>query len=147
MVVVGVSILGSWNMMGTILTMTPGINLFMSLYGLTVFLETPEPQRKGRKRYIVASFVITVLFSLVASLDMANEFQILFKSTSPSHWTELLLLNRLDWKFRVGYVAAGLCIAIGDALLVGAVPDFRPSGNAHNIFVAGVSLLYHLRGI
>jgi hypothetical protein len=48
--------------MGTILTMTPGINLFMSLYSLTVFLETPEPQRKGRKRYIVASFMITVLF-------------------------------------------------------------------------------------
>jgi hypothetical protein len=133
--------------MGTILTTTPGINLFMSLYGLTVFLETPEPQRKGRKRYIVASFVITVLFSLMASLDMANYFQPLFKSTSPSHWRELFRLYSLDWKYFVGYTAAGLFIAIGDALLVGAVPDLGLSGNAHNIFVAGVSLLYHLRGI
>jgi hypothetical protein len=153
MVVVGASIpiyLGSWNVMGTILTRvttTPGINLFMSLYGLTVFLETPEPQRKGRKRYIVASFVITVLFSFGASLDMANYFQSLFKSTSPSHWYELLLLNVLEWKYRVGYTVGGLFIAVGDALLVGAVPNLRLSGNTHGTFVAGVSLLYHLRGI
>jgi hypothetical protein len=133
--------------MGTVLTMTPGINLFMSLYGLTVFLETPEPQRKGRKRYIVTSFIITVLFSFGASLDMADYFQSLFKSTSPSHWSELVAVSILDWKCRVGYTVAGLFIAVGDALLVGAVPDLRLSGNAHGIFVAGVSLLYHLRGI
>jgi hypothetical protein len=132
--------------MGTTLTTTPGINLFMSLYGLTVFLETPKPQRKGRKRYIVASFVITTLFSF-ASLDMANYFQTLFKSTSPSHWRELLRVSYQDWKYFVGYIAAGLFIAIGDALLVGALPDLRLSGNAHVIFVAGISLLYHLRGI
>ena len=113
--------------MGTILTTTPGINLFMSLYGLTVFLETPKPQRKGRKKYIVASFVITVLFSLQASLDMANYFQSLFKSTSPSHWYELFQLNYLDWQYFVGYTAIGLFIALGDALLVGAVPDLCPS--------------------
>ena len=133
--------------MGAMLTTTPGINLFMSLYGLTVFLETPEPQRKGRKRYIVASFMITVLFSLIASLDMANYFQTLLKSTSPSHWRELLGVSYQDWKYFVGYTALGLCIAIGDALLVGALPDLRLSGNAHGIFIAGISLLYHLRGI
>jgi hypothetical protein len=133
--------------MGTILTTTPGINLFMSLYGLTVFLETPEPQRKGRKRYIVASFIITVLFSFAASLDMADCFQTLFKSTSPSHWRELLRVNFLNWKHFVGYTAVGLFIAIGDALLVGAVPDLRLYYNAQGTFAAGVSLLYHLRGI
>lgn len=112
--------------MGTILTRTPGINLFMSLYGLTVFLETPDPQRKGRRRYIAASFLITVLFSLAASLDMANYFQTLFNSTTPSHWIELFQLNYyVGWKYRVGYTAAGLFTAVGDALLVGAVPDLR----------------------
>jgi hypothetical protein len=135
--------------MGTILTTTPGINLIMSLYGLTVFLETPEPQRKGRKRYIVASFVITVLSSLMASLDMANDFQSLFKSTSPNHWRELLLLNLRDWKYILGYIAGGLGIAVGDALLVGLylICVCLASGNAHGTFVAGVSMLYHLRGI
>lgn len=129
------------------LTTTPGINLFMSLYGLTVFLETPEPQRKGRRRYIAASFLITALFSLMASLDMAKYFQVLFKSTSPSHWHELLLLSLQDWKYILGYTAGRLSIAVGDALLVGAVPDLRLSGNAHGTFVAGVSMLYHLHGI
>ena len=134
-------------MIGTILTTTPGINLFMSLYGLTVFLETPKPQRKGRKTYIMASFVITVLFSLMASLDMANYFQSLFKSTSSSHWYELFLLNFLDWKYVVGSTAAGLFVAVGDALLVGAVPDLYVSHSTHGTFVAGVSLLYHLHRI
>jgi hypothetical protein len=78
---------------------------------------------------------------------MANYFQTLFKSTSPSHWRELTQLSYLGWKYRVGYTAVGLFIAIGDALLVGAVPDLRLYDNAHGSFVAGVSLLYHLRGI
>jgi hypothetical protein len=95
----------------------------------------------------VASFAITVLLSFTASLDMANCFQTIFKSTSPSHWLELATVSNLHWKHRVGYTAAGLYIAIGDALLVGAVPDLRLSGNAHGTFVAGVSLLYHLCGI
>jgi hypothetical protein len=75
---------------------------------------------------------------------MANYFQPLFKSTSPSHWRELFRLNFLDWKYFMGYTAAGLFIAVGDALLVRAVSDLHLSGNTH---VAGVSLLYHLRGI
>jgi hypothetical protein len=78
---------------------------------------------------------------------MANYFQTLFKSTSPSDWQKLLGLNRLDWKHFVGYIAAGLFIAVGDVLLVGAVPDLCLSGRAHGIFFAGVSLLYHLREI
>jgi hypothetical protein len=76
---------------------------------------------------------------------MANSFQTLFKSTSPSHWRELLRVGYQDWKYFMGYTAAGLFIAIGDALLVGALPDLRLSGNTHGIFVAGISLLYHLR--
>jgi hypothetical protein len=78
---------------------------------------------------------------------MANHFQTLFKSTSPSHWYELLRLNRQGWKFHVGYTAGGLYIAAGDALLVGAAPDLRLSGSTHGTFVPGVSMLYHLRGI
>ena len=127
--------------------MTPGIDLFMSLYGLTVFLETPESQRKGRKRYVVASFMITVLFFFGASFDMAYYFQALFKSTSPSHWYELFQLGGESWNYIVGYTVSRLYITIGDALLVGAMPDLRLSGNAHGNFVAGVSLLYHLHRI
>ncbi|KAJ2923594.1 hypothetical protein H1R20_g13500, partial [Candolleomyces eurysporus] len=96
-----------------------GIHLFMALYGLSVYLETPEPQRKGRKRYIVVSFVITALSALPASLDMAHYFQLLFKSTSPGHWLELMKANfNDDWKYLLGDAGGGLLILIGDALLV-----------------------------
>ena len=102
---------------------TPGIHIFMALYGLSVFLETPESQRKGRKRYVAASFVITVLSALNGSLDMANYFQVLFKSTSPGRWRELMVANFFeDWKYLLSSTALGLVIMIGDALLVRAVP-------------------------
>jgi hypothetical protein len=105
--------------------MTPGIHLFMALYGLLAFVETPEPLRKGRKRYVAVSFVITALSALAASLDMANYFQILFKSTSAADWLERLQLNfynMKDWKYLLSIAAFGLATTIGDALLVRMVP-------------------------
>ena len=99
----------------------PGIHLFMALYGLSVFLETPEPLRKGRKRYIAVSFVITTLSILTASLDMANYFQVLFESTSPLHWRELMQAFGENWKYLVSDTVIGLVIMIGDALLVRVV--------------------------
>jgi hypothetical protein len=96
-----------------------GIHVFMALYGLSVFLETSEPQRKGRKRYIAASLIITVLRALGASLDMAHYFQILFKSTSPDSWAELVQLTLYqDWKYLLSTASFGVVILIGDALLV-----------------------------
>ena len=95
----------------------------MALYGLLAFLETPESQRKGRKRYIAASAVITVLSALTGSLDMANYFQALFKSTSPGHWAELMNTDsQEDWKDLLSLTGLGLVILIGDALLVRVVP-------------------------
>jgi hypothetical protein len=94
----------------------------MALYGLSVFLETPEPQKKGRKRYIAASFVITGLRALGGSLDMANYFQVLFNSTSVGHWNELFFVNFSGgWKYIVSNTVLGLVPMIGDALLVSVV--------------------------
>ncbi|RXW12436.1 hypothetical protein EST38_g13420 [Candolleomyces aberdarensis] len=95
-----------------------GIHLFMALYGLSVFLETPEPLRKGRKRYVAVSFAITTLSALTASLDMADYFQILFKSTSPRHWIELLGGSQQARLHLAGGTSLGVVIVIGDALLV-----------------------------
>ncbi|KAJ2917981.1 hypothetical protein MD484_g2449, partial [Candolleomyces efflorescens] len=102
----------------TLTMVVVGINVFMSLYGLSAFLETPAPLRKGRRRYIATSFAITTLFSLGASLDMANFFQTLFDSASPMEWRQLLVLSVSHWKYRMSYILAGLFIALGDALLV-----------------------------
>ena len=101
--------------------MIPGIHLFMALYGLSVFLETPEPLRKGRKRYIAVSFGITTISAFTASLDMADYFQTLFKSTSPSHWQELFSAFSKEWGYFASSAGLALIIMIGDALLVSAV--------------------------
>lgn len=90
----------------------------MAFYGLSVFLETPEHLRKGRKRYIAISFAITCLSALIASVDMANEFQMLFQSTSPLHSARVVLDNADDWKPRLSSAVLGILVWIGDALLV-----------------------------
>ncbi|KAJ2921997.1 hypothetical protein H1R20_g15096, partial [Candolleomyces eurysporus] len=95
-----------------------GIHLFMMLYGLSVFLETPELLKKGRKRYIAVSFVITTLSALTASLDMADYFQTLFKSTSLGHWQELFDGSSKEWRYLASSAGLGLIIMTGDALLV-----------------------------
>ncbi|KAJ2917309.1 hypothetical protein MD484_g3096, partial [Candolleomyces efflorescens] len=95
-----------------------GIHLFMFLYGLSVFLETPEAQRRGRKRYIATSLAITVLSALTASLDVANYFQVIFKMASIDQWAELLYASFSEWKFWTSAAAVGFVSFIGEMLLV-----------------------------
>ncbi|RXW15615.1 hypothetical protein EST38_g10233 [Candolleomyces aberdarensis] len=95
-----------------------GIHIFMAFYGLSVFLETPEHLRKGRRRYIATSFTITCLAALTASLDIAEYFQALFSSTSSSHWAELLMLDAQQWKKNLSITVLGILVWIGDALMV-----------------------------
>ena len=97
----------------------------MALYGFSVFLETPEHLRKGRKRYITASFVITILSTLSASLDMSSYFQVLFQSTSGRHWQKLFAESDSKWDTQVSFAAMGCLLLIGDALLVSIVSWFR----------------------
>ena len=94
-----------------------GIHIFMALYGLSVFLETPMHLRKGRKRYIAASFVITALSTLTGSLDMAGYFPVLFQATSGRTWRELRTESGDHWESKVSMVTIG-CILISDVLLV-----------------------------
>ncbi|KAJ2923528.1 hypothetical protein H1R20_g13566, partial [Candolleomyces eurysporus] len=95
-----------------------GIHIFMAFYGLSVFLETPEHLRKGRRRYIATSFIITCLSALTASLDMADYFQVLFASTSPSHWVEVMMLSAEQWKPILSRTILVILVWIGDALMV-----------------------------
>jgi hypothetical protein len=66
-----------------------GIHIFMTLYSLSAFAETSKSLKKGRRRYIAASCVITGLLIFTTSLSVANNFQILLESTSGRHWVEL----------------------------------------------------------
>jgi hypothetical protein len=93
----------------------------MALYGLSVFLETPEHLRKGRKRYIVTSFLITVLSAFTASLDMAALFKLLFDATSPLDHMKLLSIYSSSWSAYVSNAGLGILVWIGDALLVSSI--------------------------
>jgi hypothetical protein len=120
-----------------------GIHLFMALYGLSVFLETPEPLRRGRKRYIATSIVITASSALTASLDTANYSQVIFKIASVDQWSEALYVSFSGWKFWLSAAAVGLTTIIGEALLVRALLHSPQQGSW--IILTGVSLLHNLR--
>ena len=90
----------------------------MALYGLSAFLETSEHLRKGRKRYIVISFVITTLAALSASLDMSWYFQILWSPTPVQYFSDTLNGSWNNWKPMLSNLAVAIVIFLGDALLV-----------------------------
>lgn len=90
----------------------------MAVYGLSVFLETPQQSRKGRKRYIVISFLITALRALTSSLDMAWHFQQLFTATSTMEYFQLMMMNGRDWHRILSDVSMNVVVLLGEALLV-----------------------------
>ena len=96
----------------------------MALYGLCVFLETPVHLRKGRRRYIAASFIITVLAILGPCVDVAKYFPVLLNSTSGRNWLVLMHKSEATWEHKVSTATTGCVLLFGDALLVSV---FRPS--------------------
>lgn len=121
-----------------------GIHLFMALYGLSVFLETPKPLRTGRKRYIWTSFAITVLFGVCTSLDAANYFQELFVSTSASHFLEIRINNLHNWNHLAVGAQFGILVLLGEALLVSET-SLIPRSFTQGSYDTGLPMLCHLR--
>ncbi|KAJ2936630.1 hypothetical protein H1R20_g455, partial [Candolleomyces eurysporus] len=97
---------------------TVGIQIFMSIYGLSVFLETPQKLRQGRTRYIILSFVLTGLMALPASLDAAWIFNRLFGATSGLGFRHSINENVQVWERYLSLGSATAMILIGDALLI-----------------------------
>jgi hypothetical protein len=93
----------------------------MAVYGLCVFLETPEHLRKGRRRYILISFIITSLWATGAALDIAHYFQLLFESTSGYHLLVLTAETQGTWAPMLSVVGLGGLLLVADGLLVSVV--------------------------
>lgn len=98
--------------------MTTGIQLFMCLYGLRLYYETPKELRKGRGRFIVMSFMILFTFSVVVGLDSATVFILLLESGS--NGAEILhAWSKVDVTWNAAStVILTTCTAIGDSLMV-----------------------------
>ncbi|EAU82939.2 hypothetical protein CC1G_09201 [Coprinopsis cinerea okayama7 len=92
-----------------------GLQLFMVLYGLTIFLDTPASLRKGRARYIVLSFIILVLSALAVIFDLFVQFETLYYSGPGIEHARAMSRNFGHWavfaKFAVTY--AGIALADG----------------------------------
>ncbi|KAG2004157.1 hypothetical protein CC2G_002747 [Coprinopsis cinerea AmutBmut pab1-1] len=57
-----------------------GLQMFMAIYGLTVYLDTPLEAKKGRLPYIIISFIIFILSAIDMALNHYLEFRKLFYS-------------------------------------------------------------------
>ncbi|RXW18368.1 hypothetical protein EST38_g7496 [Candolleomyces aberdarensis] len=84
-----------------------GIHVFMSLYGLSVFLETPKHLRQGRRKYIMLSFLITILSALTGALDIAWMFQVLFRTTSGSEFFDVATEYNGNWDRSTDVISSG----------------------------------------
>ena len=95
----------------------PGIQLFMSIYGLTVYLETPPSIRKGRIPYIIISFLLFGLLGLSSVLDLSFLFRLLFNSTSPEDFIYLRQETN-DWSVVLSQTLNNVVTFLGDGLMV-----------------------------
>ncbi|TFK18874.1 hypothetical protein FA15DRAFT_760394 [Coprinopsis marcescibilis] len=77
-----------------------GIQLFMCIYGLACYLESPRTMRRGKPPYIIVSFVILGLFSLTAAMDAYTNFRSLFEATTGREFYILTQEFEREW-FRI----------------------------------------------
>lgn len=95
-----------------------GIQLFMCVYGLAVFLESPREVRKGRAPYIFISFLIFFLYTITELNDGYQTFQLLYKARVVTDITELRQQLDHSW-WAITCLTSGMAVNwIGDALLV-----------------------------
>ncbi|TFK23449.1 hypothetical protein FA15DRAFT_705440 [Coprinopsis marcescibilis] len=69
-----------------------GIQLFVAIYTLIIFLGTPEPERQGRRVYIIVSFLVVLANLARTATNMPSFFYTTLKATdgtsfvSPAYW-------------------------------------------------------------
>ncbi|KAJ2936648.1 hypothetical protein H1R20_g467, partial [Candolleomyces eurysporus] len=100
------------------LMVTAGILFFISIYGLSVYLETPKNLRKGKTRYIALSLLITALTVFSTSLDSAWMFGALFADNSGNGFRQSMTRDARSWKRFTSLGLSMATVVLGDALLV-----------------------------
>ncbi|KAH6902260.1 hypothetical protein BKA70DRAFT_1157460 [Coprinopsis sp. MPI-PUGE-AT-0042] len=100
-----------------------GMQMFMWLYMASIFLETPREVRKTRLPYLVISFIIMALFTIVAVCEAIQEFPILFEASSivrqleEEGWADVEKYYSTPMS-KIIPVAGDIAIWIADGLLV-----------------------------
>ncbi|TFK17621.1 hypothetical protein FA15DRAFT_314828 [Coprinopsis marcescibilis] len=95
-----------------------GVQLFMTSYSLSNFFESPKEARRGKAPYIVASFVIFVLFTLSASLDVYALYDHLLSSSSGLEYMRGSAGIDQEWPRVLSVFAWTFGMLTGDGLLL-----------------------------
>lgn len=90
----------------------------MALYGLSVFLETPKELRRGRRRYIIMSFLLTAFSTLASSLDIAWFFNQVFGATSGAAAFRMMMRNDRRWERILSTSSFVVIIFLGGVMMV-----------------------------
>lgn len=97
---------------------SPGVHVFMAVYGLFVFRETVKERREGRAIYILASFLITAFSMFSCALDTYCLFVCLFEAPSPMGFRATSTKYAGVWQRILSACCAEVVTMIGDGLLV-----------------------------
>ncbi|TFK23442.1 hypothetical protein FA15DRAFT_594103, partial [Coprinopsis marcescibilis] len=97
-----------------------GLQLFVVIYSLCVYFETPVAYRKGRGPYIATSCILSGLYMLRTAVYMPLIFSALFKAKSardfmsPNHW----MGYQNGWEAYTAEFSFTLMVALADGLLL-----------------------------
>ncbi|TFK20535.1 hypothetical protein FA15DRAFT_646893 [Coprinopsis marcescibilis] len=98
-----------------------GVQCFMALYCLALFLGLPAEKRKGRTLYVVTGCIIFVVYTTAACMDVSELFDRLFET---SNGTDFLARpfrggdEGYPWTTYVGEICVLLLFLLGDGLLL-----------------------------
>ncbi|EAU90020.2 hypothetical protein CC1G_05936 [Coprinopsis cinerea okayama7 len=87
----------------TISILESGLQIFMAIYGLSVWLDTSEEQRKRRLPYILLSFSILFLSVIPTYLGVADEFKVLYNSGPGIEYLDMKDAARSKWNQMLSY--------------------------------------------
>ncbi|KAF9524311.1 hypothetical protein CPB83DRAFT_898057 [Crepidotus variabilis] len=95
-----------------------GVEIFMWIFGFTIFLETPKERRGGRAIYVIISALILVL-DCFARLPFAKYcFEMLYKPKTPTELADLADLLYHTWYLRTSDWASAVIVWVSSGLLV-----------------------------
>ncbi|TFK23441.1 hypothetical protein FA15DRAFT_705433 [Coprinopsis marcescibilis] len=100
-------------------TLATGIQSFVTVYCLSIFFETSQMDRKGRKPYIVAGFLIALVNFLRTATDMPSVFNTTFRATSGMSFTSTAHWDaNQGWDYKLGSICNTLIFVLADGLLL-----------------------------
>ncbi|KAG2005012.1 hypothetical protein CC2G_003512 [Coprinopsis cinerea AmutBmut pab1-1] len=95
-----------------------GVQLFMTIYGISIFLDAPKSIRKGRLPYIILNLIILFLSTLATVLDAYTDFTAMFFAFGPREYYAAAFELEGQWPRLLSVTCLEVYILLGDGLLL-----------------------------